>query len=93
MYIAVMQVVASIIPRTVSLAERYPTLGDSEAQFVQDLALFLQTFFRAHLGALEANSDAHHTLLEGLAYLLQASGLMHLSQYASTRQQSEPARL
>lgn len=73
MYLAVMEHVVGIIPRDLSLAEQYPTLGDNEQQFVQDLAVFLTSFFRAHLGALEANQAAHEALTEGLKYLLKVS--------------------
>ena len=89
MFGATVRLVAAIIPPGTKISESYHSLGDSEQQFVQDLAGFLTSFFRVHLGAMERHALSSSsgggggvgvgvpleetTLTRGLEYLLEIS--------------------
>jgi len=47
--------------------------SDEDQAFVQNLALFLTAFFRAHLGVLESSEELRAALVQGLDTLVAIS--------------------
>ena len=65
---------AKVLPPGTDVAAAYASGSPDDQDFVQGLALFLTTFLRAHLGAVEAAGDpARAPLLAALDVLVSAS--------------------
>lgn len=67
-----MQQLRVILPIETDIAKAYDNGEEADCEFVQDLALFLVGFFKAHLGVLE-KPEYHQFLLEGHTYLAKIS--------------------
>ncbi|KAJ3169499.1 Karyopherin transporter [Geranomyces variabilis] len=77
LYEVVMTSVPSMLPPSTNLKETWDILSENDQQFVQNLGLFLTSFFGAHLKPLESaareNEAAKGLLLLGHNYLLDIS--------------------
>lgn len=66
------QLMQILAPGT-SIRDAYEQSSDEEQAFVQNLALFLTGFFRAHINLLESTPESQQALLAGLEYLVNIS--------------------
>jgi exportin-1 len=75
LYGAFMTQLAQILPPGTDIASAYERGTDEQQAFVQNLALFLTAFLRAHLRALEAapGAEVRQALLAGLELLVAIS--------------------
>lgn len=75
LYGAFMTQLAQILPPGTDIAAAYERGTDEQQAFVQNLALFLTAFLRAHLRALEAapSAEVRQALLAGLELLVAIS--------------------
>lgn len=64
---------AAIMPPGTNIPEAYSRGTDEDQAFVQNLALFLAAFFRAHLSVLEASEELRAALVQGLDTLVAIS--------------------
>ncbi|KAF2672800.1 hypothetical protein BT63DRAFT_382687 [Microthyrium microscopicum] len=72
MYTETLTEVSKIIPLTMDLRSIYAKSGSNDQEFVQNLALFLTTFFSAHLKIIE-NLPQEEYLTHGHYYLIRIS--------------------
>lgn len=63
----------TVLPPQTDIVEAYAAGSDEEQAFVQDLAIFFTSFFRAHITILETTPDGQQALLLGLQYLTNIS--------------------
>ncbi|GLC60282.1 Exportin-1 [Pleodorina starrii] len=61
-----------VVPPAVNIPEAYEKGTDDQQKFVQNLALFFTSFFKAHIGILET-AETQAQLLAGLDYLVNIS--------------------
>ncbi|PNH03912.1 Exportin-1 [Tetrabaena socialis] len=61
-----------VVPPNVNLPEAYEKGTDDQQKFVQNLALFFTSFFKAHIGILET-AESSAQLVTGLEYLVNIS--------------------
>ena len=73
LYVTLMTHLQAILPPGVNIPAAHANGSDEEQAFVANLALFLTSFFRAHIGLLEASPEGQAALLAGLEVLLQCS--------------------
>ena len=73
LYVAVVEQLQQILPRSVKIAEAYANGSDDEQAYIQNLAIFLTQFFKHHIGLLEKTPEYQAHLLIGLEYLLNIS--------------------
>ncbi|KAL6501015.1 Exportin-1 [Orobanche hederae] len=63
----------AIVPPTTSFSEAYANGNSEEQAFIQNLALFLTTFFKSHILPLESSQENINAQLMGLEYLINIS--------------------
>ena len=73
LYTVFMQQLQGIVPPATNISEAHENGTDDEQAFLQNLALFLAGYFRAHIGLLKADPQGQQLLLAGLEYLLKLS--------------------
>jgi hypothetical protein len=74
LYAAFMAQLAPLVPPGTNLPAAYASGSDEDQAFVQNLALLLTSFLRAHVGVLEAGGEAARpALLAGLDHLVNIS--------------------
>ncbi len=78
LYSVFMSQLAGILPTGTDIPQAYANGSDADQAFVQNLALFLTSFFRSHIGALERRDTPNaegvrQSLLQGLDVLVQIS--------------------
>ncbi|KAI5082300.1 hypothetical protein GOP47_0002043 [Adiantum capillus-veneris] len=61
-----------LVPGT-NIPEAYANGSDNDQAFIQNLALFFTSFFKAHIGVLERTHENQTALLLGLEYLIGIS--------------------
>lgn len=64
---------AALMPPGTNIPEAYSRGSDEDQAFVQNLAIFLTAFFRAHLGVLETSEELRAALVQGLDTLVAIS--------------------
>ncbi|BDA47056.1 Exportin-1 [Coccomyxa sp. Obi] len=64
---------STILPPGTNIPAAYERGSDQDQDFVQNLAIFFTTFFRAHIPTLETTEENRAALLMGLDYLLNIS--------------------
>ena len=64
---------AQVLPPGSNIPLAYANGSDDEQSFVANLALFFTSYFKAHVGLLEATPEGQQALLVGLEYLLGVS--------------------
>ncbi|GFQ86528.1 exportin-1 [Trichonephila clavata] len=62
-----------ILPINTNVKEAYANGQDEEQKFIQNLSLFLRTFFRHHGELIEKKQELNKTFMEALHYLLLIS--------------------
>ncbi|CAG9460409.1 unnamed protein product [Pedinophyceae sp. YPF-701] len=72
-FIGMYERMVTYFPQGETIVSQYESASDEDQCFIQDLATFLSSFFRAHLEALEARPQHHASLLRGLDVLLHIS--------------------
>lgn len=72
MFVGTMSVLQNIVPSTTDFKEVYDNATSLDQEFIQNLALFLSTFFSNHLRLIEDQQDKS-ILLESHSYLLNIS--------------------
>lgn len=72
MFISTMKVIGSITPPSTNFKDIYDNASSQDQEFVQNLALFLSTFFTHHLRLVEDQPDKS-LLLESHNYLINIS--------------------
>lgn len=73
MYNVFMVQLQAILPPTTSIPDAYANGSSDEQAFIQNLALFFTSFFKAHIRVLEASQESIASLLMGLEYLINIS--------------------
>lgn len=73
MYMVFVQQLQAIVPPSANIPEAYENGTDEEQAFLQNLALFLAGFFRAHIRLLKGDQAGQQLLLTGLEYLIKLS--------------------
>jgi len=73
LYMTLMTHLQSILPPGVNIPAAHANGSDDEQAFVANLALFLTSFFRAHISLLETSAEGQAALMAGLEVLLQCS--------------------
>lgn len=63
----------AILPPTTNIPDAYTNGSSDDQAFIQNLALFFTSFFKAHIRVLEASQDSIASLLMGLEYLINIS--------------------
>ncbi|XP_073003374.1 protein EXPORTIN 1A-like [Typha latifolia] len=63
----------TILPPGTNIPDAYANGSNEEQAFIQNLALFFTSFFKAHIRILEATPENRATLLLGLEYLIGIS--------------------
>jgi exportin-1 len=64
---------AALMPPGTNIPEAYSRGSDEDQAFVQNLAIFLTAFFRAHLSVLETSEELRAALVQGLDTLVAIS--------------------
>ncbi|PSC71723.1 exportin-1-like isoform X2 [Micractinium conductrix] len=64
---------AALMPQGTNIPDAYSRGSDEDQAFVQNLAIFLAAFFRAHLGVLEGADELRAALVQGLDMLVAIS--------------------
>lgn len=73
MYSIFMVQLQLILPLTTNIPEAYANGSSEEQAFIQNLALFLTSFFKSHIRVLESSQENISALLIGLEYLINIS--------------------
>ncbi|XP_004349359.2 Xpo1 protein [Capsaspora owczarzaki ATCC 30864] len=73
MYSGVLTVILETLTPELDISEAYMNSDDDERKFVQDVALFLSSFFRQHSKVLEARPEMHELLLAGMFLVARIS--------------------
>lgn len=74
MYSVFMRQLAFMLPEGTNIPQAHANGSDEDQAFVQNLALFFTSFFRAHMPALEtASNESQMELLKGLEILVNIS--------------------
>jgi exportin-1 len=74
LYGVFMSQLAPLLPPGTNIPQAYTAGSDEDQAFVQNLAMFFTSFFRAHISVLEsAGMDARAALLAGLEHLVNIS--------------------
>ncbi|XP_009351846.1 protein EXPORTIN 1A isoform X1 [Pyrus x bretschneideri] len=73
MYSIFMVQLQTILPPTTNIPEAYTNGSGEEQAFIQNLALFLTSFYKAHIRVLETTQETIAALLMGLEYLINIS--------------------
>ncbi|KAL3837970.1 hypothetical protein ACJIZ3_022561 [Penstemon smallii] len=73
MYTIFMVQLQSILPPSANFPETYANGNTEEQSFIQNLALFLTSFYKAHIRVLESSQENINALLMGLEYLINIS--------------------
>ncbi|CAN0898072.1 Protein EXPORTIN 1A [Linum grandiflorum] len=63
----------AILPPTTNIPEAYSNGSSEEQAFIQNLALFFTSFFKAHIQILESSQENISALIMGLEYLIKIS--------------------
>ncbi|KAL3682847.1 hypothetical protein R1sor_000869 [Riccia sorocarpa] len=62
-----------VLPPGTNIPEAYAGGSDEDQAFIQNLALFFTSFYKAHIGVMEASTENQNVLLMGLDYLIGIS--------------------
>ncbi|KAF5749342.1 protein EXPORTIN 1A [Tripterygium wilfordii] len=73
MYNYFMVQLQTILPTTTNIPEAYAHGNSEEQAFIQNLALFFTSFYKAHIRVLESSQENISALLIGLEYLISIS--------------------
>ncbi|XP_008792647.1 protein EXPORTIN 1A-like [Phoenix dactylifera] len=73
MYTIFMVQLQSILPPGTNIPDAYANGSNEEQAFIQNLALFFASFYKAHIRILESTADNRAALLLGLEYLIGIS--------------------
>ncbi|KAB2596947.1 exportin-1-like [Pyrus ussuriensis x Pyrus communis] len=73
MYNIFMVQLQTILPSTTNIPEAYANGSGEEQAFIQNLALFLTSFYKSHIRVLETTPETIAALLMGLEYLINIS--------------------
>ncbi|KAE9612844.1 putative CRM1 domain-containing protein [Lupinus albus] len=73
MYNVFMVQLQSILPPTTNIPEAYAHGSNEEQAFIQNLALFLTSFYKVHIRILESTQENISALLLGLEYIINIS--------------------
>ncbi|XP_057800622.1 protein EXPORTIN 1A [Salvia miltiorrhiza] len=73
MYTVFMVQLQNILPSNTNFEEAYANGASEEQAFIQNLALFFTSFYKAHIRVLESSQENINLLLVGLEYLINIS--------------------
>ncbi|KAL1539839.1 Exportin-1 [Salvia divinorum] len=73
MYAIFMVQLQNILPSNTNFVEAYANGTSEEQAFIQNLALFFTSFYKAHIRVLESSQENLNLLLVGLEYLINIS--------------------
>ncbi|XP_042017470.1 protein EXPORTIN 1A-like isoform X1 [Salvia splendens] len=73
MYAIFMVQLQNILPSNTNFVEAYANGTSEEQAFIQNLALFFTSFYKAHIRVLESSQENINLLLVGLEYLINIS--------------------
>ncbi|KAL1547350.1 Exportin-1 [Salvia divinorum] len=73
MYSIFMVQLQNILPSNTNFLEAYANGTSEEQAFIQNLALFFTSFYKAHIRVLESSQENKNLLLVGLEYLINIS--------------------
>jgi len=73
MYATFVAQLQTFLPMGTNIPQACANGSDDEQAFIANLALFFTSFFKAHIGLLEATPEGQAVLLAGLEYLLGVS--------------------
>ncbi|DBA80101.1 hypothetical protein WJX79_000920 [Trebouxia sp. C0005] len=73
LYVIFMNQLVTVLPITADIPKAYEQGSDDEQEFVQNLAIFLTGFLKAHISIMEKGHENQQALIMGLQYVVNIS--------------------